>query len=43
MTHVQDLLHVDGGDESFTLFVKLVETLLVPVTHTHTHVKMAAV
>lgn len=31
-THVQNLLDVDGGDESFALFVKLMETLLVPVT-----------
>lgn len=30
-THLQDLLDVDRGDESFALLVKLVETLLVPV------------
>lgn len=37
MTHVQDSLNVHGGDESFPLFVKLMETLLVPVTHTTHH------
>lgn len=31
-THFQNLLDVDGGDESFALAVKLMETLLVPVT-----------
>lgn len=30
-THVQNLLHVHSGDESFALFVELVEKLLVPV------------
>lgn len=30
-THFQNLLHIDGGDESFALFVKLVEALFVPV------------
>lgn len=29
-THFQHLLHVHGGDESFAVFVKLVEALLVP-------------
>lgn len=37
MTHVQDSLNIHGGDESFPLLVKLVETLLVPVTHTTHH------
>lgn len=30
-THFQNLLHVDSGDESFALFVKLMEAFLVPV------------
>lgn len=31
-TYFQNLLDVDGGDESFALFVKLMEALLVPAT-----------
>lgn len=37
MTHVQDSLNVHSGDESFPLLVKLMETLLVPVTYTTHH------
>lgn len=35
MTHIQDLLNVHSGDESFPVFVELVETLLVSVTQKH--------
>lgn len=37
LTHLQDLLNIHSRDEPFALFIKLVETFLIPVTHTHTH------
>lgn len=34
LTHLQDLLNIHSGDEAFALFIKLVETFLIPVTQT---------